>query len=86
MILADAALSSPLVSTNIQVVLAFVVIVSWGIIGVLWKENRQLYKDKDNTQEKRLQDKVDTIDKYNEAMGESSRTNELLIAKLKSGN
>lgn len=85
MILADASLSSPLVSTNIQVVLAFIVVVLAGVVVYQNRKIDALYKDKDAVQEKRLQDKIDILDKYNEAMGETSRTVELLTAKLKSG-
>jgi len=76
--------NTPLVSTNIQVVLAFIIFV---LAGVVVYQNRKidgLYKEKDGLQEKRLQDKMDTSDKYNQAMGEFSRTASLLTSKLTS--
>ena len=85
MIFSDAALSSPLVSNNIQVVLASIVLVLAGVVVYQNRKIESLYRQKDGIQERRLQDKIDTIDKYNEAMGETSRTVELLTVKLKSG-
>lgn len=83
--IADAISATPLVSTNIQVVLAFIVVVLAGVVVYQNRKIEKLYSDKDNVQEKRLQDKIDVIDKYNEAMGETSRTVELLTSKLKAG-
>lgn len=69
-------------SGNILLILALVIVT---LVGVIIYQNRKiesLYKEKDGLQEKRLQDKVDTSDKYNEAMGEFSRTAQLLQSKL----
>lgn len=46
------------------------------------KKIEALYKEKDQLQEQRRLDVVEARDKYNEAMAEFSRTNNLLVAKL----
>lgn len=56
------------------------------LVAVIIYQNRKieyLYREKDGLQERRLQDKIDTSDKYNQAMGEFSRTAALLTSKLK---
>lgn len=65
--------------------LVFLLILAFSIIVYQNRKIEQLYREKNDLQERRLNDKMETNDKYIQAMGESSRTMELLAAKLKSG-
>jgi hypothetical protein len=55
------------------------------LAGVIYYQNKRiefLYKEKDDLQERRLTGTLETANKYNEAMGEFSRTLELLASKI----
>lgn len=53
-----------------------------GVVIYLYRKVESLYVEKNDLQDQRRQDVIDARDKYNEAMGNFSRTTELLLAKL----
>lgn len=79
--IADAltTLSSP----NPQVILAFIIVIMAAVIFWQNKKIEKLYDDKSALQEKRLEDKIETNERYTQVMGEFSRTAELLTGKLR---
>lgn len=69
-------------SGNVLLILAFIIVCVAAVVIYQNRKIESLYKEKDALQERRVQDKIDTSDKYNEVMGEFSRTTELLTRKL----
>lgn len=84
MILADTVLGSPLVSTNIQVILAFIIVVLAGVITFLYRGLQKLQDKYDSIQEQRITDARETRDKITEPLEKqaimSEKTHELLLS------
>lgn len=60
-------------------------LVIFALCGVVTYQQRRIDKlqtDKDNLQDKRLQDMIETKDKYEEVVKAFSQTSSLLLAKL----
>lgn len=77
-----ADVTSSLASGNAQLILAVCVVVLAGVCWYLYKEGKAKDKIIYDLQDKRLQDALSTAGKYNDAMGEFSRTTTLLTGKL----
>lgn len=57
-----------------------------GVVVYQNKRMENLYKEKDGIQDQRRLDILELLDKYNAAMGDSSQTIKLLLAKLSAGD
>lgn len=77
-------LGSPLVSNNIQVILAFIIIVLGGVVGFLYRRTNNLSDKIDTIQAARLQDAKDTVDKVTQPLASISQTMNLIYDKLRS--
>lgn len=71
------------VPTTVIGLMSFIIITLGGVIAYQNKKINQLYEEKDDLQEKRLQEIASLTDKYNQAVGNFSQTIQLLTAKLK---
>lgn len=71
-------------SGNVLLILSFIIVVLGSVVVYLYKQNKQLWVEKDGLQERRLAEIASLTDKYNLVVGNFSQTIQLLTAKLKS--